>query len=344
MYFMRRSICLLRQGVGGRGLWFTALVFVTLIAGVGCGSSGSGPTSPSTAQTPSGLGATFNFTRSPIDPSAILFITPLGNLNPPGHTLPTDHIYFYHHAPGQPANGVQYDVFAPADGTISTISKAVDDQIFVWASTAHMYYLDHLQLDSGFSVNQKITAGQHLGKTVVGEYGIDLGLMNFDITLTFITPARYSGNSLHADAPLKYFSEPLKSQLYALVQGTGANRDGQVSFDQPGKLAGGWFHESLSIADSAGPNGWSRQLAFVRDNLDPSKIRIAVGGTLTSPGIFSIAAGDPDPATVTTASGPVTFQVTSTSFGGPSGPLTVTMLTDTRIRVQFAGNEQFYVR
>lgn len=326
---MRRSICPL-------------LAALSLAAG--CGSHGSGPTDPTSTSTPSGLGSTFSFTRSPIDPGSIAFIVPLGNLNPPGHTLPTDHIYFYHHIPGQAPNGIQYDVFAPADGVIGTITKAIDDQIYVWASSAHVYYLDHLVLDSGFAVNQKITAGQHLGKTVVGEYGIDLGLMNFDLTLTFVTPARYSGNSLHADAPLKYFSEPLKTQLYALVQGTGANRDGQVSFDQPGRLVGGWFHESLSIADSAGPNGWTRHLAFVRDNLDPSKIRISIGGTLTSAGVFSIGAADPDPATVTTASGPVTFQMTSTSFGGPSGPLTVTMVSDTRIRVQFAGSEQFYVR
>ena len=269
---------------------------------------------------------------------------PLGNLNPPGHTLPTDHIYFYHHIPGQNPNGLQYDVFAPADGTIAVISKAIDDQIFVSASSVHMYYLDHLVLDSGFAVNQKVTAGQHLGKTTASGFGIDLGLMNTDITLPFVTPARYSGNSLHADAPLKYFTEPLKSQLYALVQGTGVNRDGQVSFDQAGRLSGGWFHESLSVAESAGANGWTRHLAFVRDNLDPSKIRISVGGTITSAGVFSIADGDPDPSSVTTASGSVTFHVTSTAFGGPSGPMTVTMVSDTRIRVQFAGSDQFYVR
>jgi hypothetical protein len=319
-------------------------VLVAVFAAAGCGSSGGGPTSPSSTTTPSELGTTLTFTRSPIDPSAILFITPLGNLNPPGHTLPTDHIYFYHHVPGQPSNGIQYDIFAPADGTISVISKAIDDQIFIRASSLHMYYLDHLQLDGGFSVNQKITAGQHLGKTVAGEYGIDLGLMNSGITLPFIVPARYSGNSLHADAPLKYFAEPLKTQLYALVQGTGVNRDGQVSFDQPGRLVGGWFHETLAVAESANASAWSRQLAFVRDNLDPSKIRIASGGTTLPAGVYSIGAGDPDPASVTTASGSVTYQITSTSFGGAAGPMTVTMLSDTRIRVQFAGSDQVYLR
>jgi hypothetical protein len=326
---MARSIC---------------LVFLGVLGIAGCGAAGGSSSAPPNITGPTGVGTTFTFTRSPLDVSVIAFIVPLGNLNPPGHTLPTDHIYFYHHIPGQNPDGLQYDVFAPADGTITAVSKAIDDQIFVAASSLHTYYLDHLVLDGGFAPNQKITAGQHLGKTTTGAFGIDLGLMNSDITLSFITPARYSGNSLHADAPLKYFAEPLKSQLYALVQGTGANRDGQVSFDQPGRLVGNWFHESLSITESAGPNGWTRHLAFVRDNLDPSKTRISVGGTLTSAGIFSIGAGDPDPASVTTASGPVTFQIASTAFGGPSGPMIVTMASDTRIRVQFGGNEQFYVR
>lgn len=35
------------------------------------------------------------FRASPTDQPAIRWITPLGNLNPPDHTLPTDHIYFY---------------------------------------------------------------------------------------------------------------------------------------------------------------------------------------------------------------------------------------------------------
>jgi hypothetical protein len=327
MYFMRRSIWLLAFGCLGLA---------------GCGSSASGPTSPSSSAASSSLGSTFTFTRSPIDTNLIEFITPLGNLNPPGHTLPTDHIYFYHHLNHQSAP--QYDVYAPADGTIAALTKAIDDQIYVSASSVHMYYLDHLVLDSGFAVNQKISAGQHLGKTGTGSFGLDLGLLNFDITLPFIVPARYSGNSLHADAPLKYFADPLKSQLYALVQGTGANRDGQVNFDQAGRLVGGWFHESLAVTESANSTAWTRHLAFVRDNLDPSKICIASGGTTLPAGVYTIAGGNPDPATVTTASGSVTYQVTSTSFAGAAGPLTITMLSDTRIRVQFAGSDQIYLR
>ena len=34
------------------------------------------------------------FTTYPVDFERIRSITPLGNLNPPGHTFPTDHMYF----------------------------------------------------------------------------------------------------------------------------------------------------------------------------------------------------------------------------------------------------------
>lgn len=311
----------------------------------GCGSNGSSPTRPTGADwttAPGGLSGTFSFTRSPIDPSVIEYITPLGNLNPPGHTLPTDHIYFYHHLNHRSAP--QFDVFAPADGVVGTVMRGSDDQIYVWASSVHMYYIGHVILDGTFSTGQRITAGQRLGMTSPLAFGLDLGLINNDITVPFISPARYSGNSLHGDAPLKYFTDPLKSQLYALVEGTGVNRDGQINYDRPGRLAGNWFHESLPVSETFTPAGWTRHLAFVRDNRDPSKICISVGGIIIDFGVYTIAPNDPDPADVTPDMGPVTFQLTATKFGGPTGPLTVTMVSDTRIRLQFAGNEHIYVR
>lgn len=329
---MRRSICPARL-----------LPFLAVILAVGCGSGRRGGHSTSMSSTaPTGLGSTFQFTRSPIDPAVIEFIAPLGNLNPPGHTLPTDHIYFYHHLNHRSAP--QYDVIVPADGVIAAIQRGADDQLYIRASDAHMYYLGHLMLDSGFAQNQRVVAGQRLGLTSPLSFGLDLGLINFDLTQSFIAPARYSDNSLHCDAPLQYFSEPLKSELYARVSGTGVDRDGRINYDVPGHLGGNWFHESLSVADSAGPNGWTRHLSFVRDNFDPSLIRIGIGGFIAPAGVYTIGSADPDPASVTPAMGPITFQLASTAFGGPSGPFRVTMLSESRIRVEFGGTEQIYVR
>ena len=56
-------------------------------------------------------------TVSPLDPSAIKYIIALGNLNPPQHTFPSDHIYLFHYDPdsGVPHDTTQcYNVYARA--------------------------------------------------------------------------------------------------------------------------------------------------------------------------------------------------------------------------------------
>jgi hypothetical protein len=317
---MRRSICL------------AAALIVA-----GCGSRPS-PTSPTEG---SSLPPTFAFTRSPIDVAAIEYVTPLGNLNPPGHTLPTDHIYFYRHLFHRTAPA--FDVIAPADGDVAAILRGGDDAIYVRASSRHMYYLGHVVLDAGIAQGQHITAGQRLGTTSSLSFGLDLGLIDNGVTQGFLAPARYSDNSLHAAAPLPFFTESLRAELYALVN-THGDRDGRINYDVAGTLSGNWFHESLSAAESAGPSGWSRHLAFVRDPVDNDQVRVAIGGVIAPAGVYAIAPGDPDPAGVTVSGGTVAFHLTSTQFGGPSGTMTVTWIDAARIRLTFDGNAHSYVR
>jgi len=66
-------------------------IVVAAWAAVACSKDASGPNL-------SGLpacGPATLLTVSPMDLSDIREIAPLGNLNPTGHTFPTDHIYFY---------------------------------------------------------------------------------------------------------------------------------------------------------------------------------------------------------------------------------------------------------
>ena len=64
-----------------------------------CG--GGPPSSPGSSTS----GGSLVFKASPLELSTIRQIVPLGNLNPPGHTLPTDHIYVNNRTPnGAPAN------------------------------------------------------------------------------------------------------------------------------------------------------------------------------------------------------------------------------------------------
>src|SRR5271157_1918100 len=60
------------------------------------------------------------FSAYPVNMTKIQSITPLGNLNPPAHTYPTDHMYFYPNATAYP-NG--FEVFAPGNMTITLLSR-----------------------------------------------------------------------------------------------------------------------------------------------------------------------------------------------------------------------------
>ena len=310
------------------------------LAAQACG--GRSPTSPS-------LGNSLAFTHSPIDPSAITFITPLGNLNPPEHTLPTNHIYFYHPPTRLP-------VTAPAGGVIFEARRGSDDALYVQAATGVLYYLAHIFLDGSIATGGEVSAGQYVGETNTTG-AMDLGVSNDAVTLFFVRPERYIGFTIHADSPLKYFQEPARSTLYAKVRRNGADKDGKIDFDQPGRLAGNWFREGLAVADTENFASGAQQLAFVRDVAEPAFVRVSIGGSLSLPGGFWIADGVPDPADVTPATGKVAYRLYNNALriGAGNGLLIVQMLGDDRIQIEtfpgstattaeFTGASLIYVR
>ena len=293
-----------------------------------CGRKDGTSTSPST-ETPVPAGR-LSFTVSPIDQSAILWITPLGNLNPPSHTLPTDHIYFYFanpdNADAPAARRVPFA--APGNGTVFLVlgGMGVESKVFIRQTATFSYYLDHLILTTPLSSGSTVTAGQVLG-TTGSAYGIDLGVTNSALTLGFLNPSRYNSDTLHADAPLKYFEEPLRSQLYGRVQSLGPDLDGKIDFDMAGRLVGNWFVGS----------GDATPLVFTYDTYDPSRPLIAIN-TGSIQGVFAIGATDPDPRNVTVGSGMVLYTLTRSTTGPPrvntgiSGYMLVQMTDDARVR------------
>lgn len=300
-----------------------------------CGGRESGPTTPTGQGTGPGAGfpsGTLTLKTSPIDQNAILWITPLGNLNPPAHTLPTDHIYFYFANPdrGDSPAGKRTAFFAPGDGTVTTLlgGLGAESKVFVRQTATFTYYLDHLIPTVPLTAGTKVTAGQMIG-TTGDAYAVDLGVINESLTRGFLTPSRYLGDTLHADAPLKYFDEPLRGQLYARVQRLGSDLDGRIDYDMPGRLAGNWF---------ATP-GDTDPLVFVYDTYDPSKVLIA-GASGDMRGVYSVGAGDPAPADVSVGSGKVRYALTVSNSGTPHGNagtdyyLLVQMVDDTHIKAE----------
>lgn len=320
-----------------------ALLAATLVSACGHKGGSGTPTSPS-------LPSTLVFTASPIDPVNIGSITPLGNLNPPGHTVPTDHIYFYHPTPVVP-------VVAPAGGKVFEARRGSDDALYVTAANGVFYYLGHLILDASIVNGSVITAGQSLGVTSTLAFALDLGVSNDGVTLFFASPGRYPTQTIHADSPLKYFQEPVKSTLYGLVQRNGPDKDGKIDFDQTGRLVGNWFLEGLPVADSMNVENGPKHLAFVRDVKEPSQHRIAIGGSLSIPGAFWLADGVTDPADVVPATGRIGYVLFTNPgrVGSGAGVIIVQMLSGTRIQVEtfppgtplttpFSGASLFYVR
>lgn len=310
-------------------LFAVAVTALSLACG---GSSATSPTQVDTsihnaANFPSG---TLVLRNSVIDPSAIAWITPLGNLNPPDHTLPTDHIYFYVTDPntGFPLNTAHVPFYAPGDGTVNWMlgGAGQESKIIVRQTSTYQYYLDHLILAAGINVGTVLTAGQQIG-TSGNAYAVDLGVINDNAPLGFINPARYNdGETLHADAPLKYYTEPLRSQLYARVQRLGADRDGAINFDKAGTLSGNWFSQFGNFP-----------LSFCYDTYDPSVPLISIG-VGTWQGVFGLAAGTTVPRDITVASGRVLLPLYGTRSGpgrqvsAPTFWMLVQMIDDTHIR------------
>lgn len=311
-----------------------AMAAAAISATVACGDGGSrssGPTTPSPTQSfPTG---TLSLTVSPIDQSAIRWITPLGNLNPPGHTLPTDHIYFYFADPDARESFVarRTAFFAPGPGTVTWVLGGAigqETKIIVRQTATHSYYLDHLIPSITLTAGMTLTAGQTLG-TTGSAYAIDLGVLDDTRTVGFLNPARYTNSdALHADAPLKYYAEPVRSQLYGRVQRMGPDLDGTTNYDVAGRLSGNWF-----ATVGASP------VSFAYDTWDPARVLISLG-TGSMLGVFGIAAGDPAPRDVSAATGVVLYTIRRT-YNGPTPPTTgttawmlVQMTDDTHMRLE----------
>jgi hypothetical protein len=270
-------------------------------------------------------------------------ILPLGWINPPGHTIPTDHIYLgYVQKAGQPAPYGQLQVYAPGAATIEKILQVpsggfAEAKVWFRMTGTFTYYLDHLVLDPKLQVGSAIVAGQRVGTTGVGP-SIDMGVIDEQINLSFLNPARYGApgysQTYHCGKPLTYFTTALKAQLYPLVDREGADKDGRIDYDLPGRLIGNWFLDATPPLVDGQPGGWEGELAFAYDCQHPAKVLIAIGGTLPLMGKWAIQAGAPDPASIWVAQGLVRYELWSPFDPIRVGTLLAQLMDDSHLRVQ----------
>jgi hypothetical protein len=323
-----------------------AVACTTLAGTLACGDgASSGPVDNPYGITASGPGV---LTVSPLDTSTHVWSTPLGALAPPGHVLPTDHVYLYFVDPwsGQQQNNdcSRKPVRAAGSGVISFVLQTEaggDTKVDVQMTRTFHYYYDHVLLKPGVGVGTHVNAGDTIATTTGRCPSMDLGVFDLDVTPAgFVNPARYGFQTGHAVSPYRYFAEPLRSWLYARVrmyEGVPANKDGRIDYGVRGHLVGDWFHSSMPVTASGnmGSAEWARTIAFAYDWFDGTQPRVSIGGTIAEPGLLRIATGDPDPATVTPAQGIVVYTVTPVLGRIGAGWLVVQMLDDARVRVEY---------
>lgn len=285
------------------------------------------------------------FSYSPIATNELTRIVPLGNLNPPGHTLPTDHMYFYKHYHDDlphPDPNDKFTVYAPASGYIQSIIQPEGDyKVFIKCTNTFYYYLNHILPGQGIVQGVSVAAGQAIG-TSSGPHGIDFGAVNTDVTLSFVQPGRYYWQTLHTVSPLEYYVDPLRSTLLSKVLRDGADKNGKITYDQAGTLAGNWFLEGLPIDQGDSPDGWTQQVAFVYDVKDPSLFRISIGGQLTMVGAFAAPSSPRKPEEVTPVFPMTPYPLYNrmglmeqpTLSGDPLGWIYVRMLDGARVQLE----------
>jgi hypothetical protein len=281
---------------------------------------------------------TRNITASPIALDDILYIQPMG-LMIGAHVTPIDHGYIY--IKGALANPPrQAAVFAPLDGNISTVSRSTrsgpngtydDYAVRIESTCTFRFAMSNLvRLAGGLAAkvgqikpneapmpNYAVKAGELIGYTGLPTgLGIDIALQNDDLTLTgFINPAQYTAAEVwktHMADLFDYTSEPLKSQLLALLLRDATPRWGKIDYDVDGKLVGNWF-----LVGSGGYAGLSNMrdgfsvghLAVVYDGNDPHQVDVSFGNYQGTSQQFAVVGNTPDPATVDQTTGLVRYQL-----------------------------------
>jgi len=351
-----------------------AMVMVWTLVGCSGKSSPTSPTaatqagatsapSPTPAPTPIPTAGANAFTAVPIDLNAVDAINPLGHMTTPFNALPQPRLYLVLRDRTQ-----LNPIFAPAGGTVSSIwtpdASRVDYRIDIAVSSTVSYFLDHITLEDGIAVGGRIEAGQRIAHHGGHSCCLDFGLSNTAITNFFANPGRYSPANFNADSPLKYFVGPAQSQLYEKVNRVSDGKDGKANYDIASRLVGGWFHEDVPVAGSMLVDAWTKQLAFAYSNTHPSMILVTIPGTLPMVAVWAVQDGATDPASVSVASGKVSYRLfykqPPVSEGGDksstqAGLLIVQMLDDARIRVEvfpgssnataeFTGQSRIYLR
>jgi hypothetical protein len=349
---------------GRSGAVASLLLAVALLTSA-CGGSG-GSSSASGAAAPPAPNYPAQFTAAPAAEADYAFITPLGNMAPPGpHTWPSDHIYFYVVDP----DAGPWDLtrtrrlYFPGPGRVTEIRRDFDDSLTIQMNAKVSYYMNHTRLDSSITVGTEVKAGQYLGVFPGSPFAFDLGVIDLDVTIPLVRPEKFPSTTPHAGKPLAMFTEPLRTALYARVRREGPDKDGRIDYEVPGTASGYWFLQGITPVNYIWTFPADAMLALARAVQRPDWQAVSIGGNLAFSGIVcSVGAGQPDFTAVTPASGEVTYTLHSLADGPATGAwalMRLQLLGPDMLKIEtwpltypspslvvppFSGNARVYVR
>ena len=260
---------------------------------------------------------------SPIADTKLVSITPLGNLDPPGHVFPTDHIYL--NVPGRDQRHEVVAVVAPGFVEVSRITSQqqfgadpfTDYKIeFTICGTlsGHFAHLGAVseRLRAAFDgvnpecrertvanvmirscaadVRLRLTPREPVGETNPRATGLDFGVFDSSRRLGFVNAERYRTNlnTLGAICPLDRFVPEIRTALSARL-GSG---DLQPTLRTVEPVCGEVMQDRPATAQGnwfqSGRQAYPEDphFAFVHDNVDPTRGVMSIGS-----GIPGIAAG-----------------------------------------------------
>jgi hypothetical protein len=177
-----------------------------------------------------------------------------------------------------------------------------------------------------------VKAGDPIAK--FGGQTLDWSVHNSDITLRgFVTPEHYEREpwKIHTVDPFPFYEEPLRSALISKVMRTVEPIAGKIDYDIEGTIAGNWFLDgtvdySGSVASGA-PRYWNGHLSIAYGYIEPSQIRISIGLDMAIDtnndcnvcfGAYGVKDNSPDPATVSTETGLIRYELMSRERGEES--------------------------
>ncbi|WP_018628131.1 hypothetical protein [Niabella aurantiaca] len=250
-------------------------------------------------------------TLAPVDFEKVSGLVPLGNLNPPGHTFPTKHTYIYFANPGTELN-----VYAPGAIYIFQIARFrntttgfSDYRIEFGNPSGTVLFLGHLStlhisiLEKANGFNDAVCETYSTGGSTV-EYcrkPVSIEVDAGDIIATAGATAQSYNIDMGASVngtpvcPLDFFAASAKNTMEAKagsvngdIRRTETPVCGAYNLDIAGTLQGNWYKQG------AARDLEDQHIAFVKDNIQPDKLRISIGNAVPgmASGVYGIGIAD----------------------------------------------------